>query len=163
MRGVDMPSLVSILQIGASISTIFGLIAFAMGLYVHFASAKAHASLEAMIERERVASKENVIEILSTFSSDDKRIKALSLILKWDEGRTVQLYDKIKSNIDIARLNRQQSAAQLTTRFVVAGALILLAIVAGLGSLFVPPTHVPTHELRTYVPVSYTHLALPTN
>jgi hypothetical protein len=134
-----------VLQIAAGISTAFGLLAFVAALYFRNLATVSERNIRGTIAGEVPYSA--LDGILSRFSTDADRLKALELLLGHDTARADAFLKKIKDKIDPLRLAAMDARRYFALLITGALTLIALAILA-----FWYSTHSPVQNVTSQLP-----------
>src|SRR5437868_1113081 len=90
----------------AGVSTVFGLLSLLAYFYSQIQLQKYTGSIRHAVEGEPLFRADQVIMILAQFRDDKHRLEALKAIAGYDEARAQALLDKVKDDIDLAKLGR---------------------------------------------------------
>jgi hypothetical protein len=115
---------IGILQAAGAITTAIGFLSASVALWLVFIARQRQASLRQQIVGDTPVPPERVLEIVRTFTDDDKRLKALEAIIHGDAQTAKLMLDKAKrfdSDLVLA-----EQGAQRTSRVAVVGIFLLM-------------------------------------
>jgi len=110
------------------ISTFVGLVALLGYFYFLLAARRTENSIRHIVEGEHILNGGQIVKILGQFTTDPDRLAALKEFTQHDADKAKALLGKLKNNVDLGRLNRDNSADGRRRLAVFAGFFFTLAV-----------------------------------
>jgi hypothetical protein len=127
---MDLPV---VLKTVTGISTAIGLLALLGYLFFLLQARRAEGSVRSLVEGEGIVRGDAVVQLLSQFQDDQKRLEALTTLLNFDGAKARDILEKVKANVDVGKLNKQETLVREKHLLIVAGVFLVLAILGTLA------------------------------
>lgn len=127
----------SALSIVVGVSGFVGFASLLAYLYVLIQSRAVESSVRRSLEGDNLFNADQVLSILSQFRDDDARVKALQALTHYDASRAQALLEKVKSNVDLNRLN--SNSLKHTRHALAMAAVVFLSLAYLVYAFYKPP------------------------
>ncbi|GAB6141755.1 hypothetical protein JCM14076_24840 [Methylosoma difficile] len=122
-----------IITIATGVSSLLGLLGLIAYLYYSQKTRAVERSIKGIIEGEELFNAKQVVEILSQFKDDEKRLQALIALTNYSSDKAKALLTKVKENVDVENLatistNHYLQIAKVSSR--------LFGILAAIGFVY---------------------------
>lgn len=97
---------------------------------------KTKRSIREIVEGDNLFNSEQILSILKEFSNDGKRLEALETLTNHDAKKAKQILDRIKSNVDLNKVERDDQRNYSLTLLIVS--ILFLALSVAILFLYTP-------------------------